>query len=64
MIHVEGSVVPARRGQGIGTLLVAGMVERAARARPEVRRDLPAKLTSAGLTSNLAQGDPLGLRAL
>jgi len=33
MIHVEGSVVPARRGQGIGTLLVAGMVERAARAR-------------------------------
>ena len=33
MIHVEGSVVPARRGQGIGTLLVAGMVEGAARAR-------------------------------
>jgi mycothiol synthase len=60
MIHVEGSVLPARRGQGIGTLLVAGMVERAARARAEIRRDLPAKLTSVGLTSNLAQRDLLG----
>ena len=60
MIQVEGSVLPSRRGQGIGTLLVAGMVERAARARTEVRPDLPAKLTSAGLTSNLAQCDLLG----
>jgi mycothiol synthase len=60
MIHVEGSVLPARRGQGIGTLLVAGMVERAARARAEMRPDLPAKLTCVGLTSNLAQRDLLG----
>jgi mycothiol synthase len=59
-IQVEGSVLPARRGQGIGTLLVAGMVERAARMRAEIRRDLPAKLTSTGLTSNLAQRDLLG----
>jgi mycothiol synthase len=59
-IHVEGSVLPARRGQGIGTLLVAGMVERAARAGTEIRPDLPAKLTTAGRTSNLAQGDLLG----
>jgi mycothiol synthase len=58
-IQVEGSVLPARRGQGIGTLLVAGMVERAARMRAEIHPDLPAKLTSAGLTSNLAQGDLL-----
>jgi len=60
MIHVEGSVLPARRGEGIGTLLVAGMVERAARARAEIRPDLPARLTSVGLTSNLAQGNLLG----
>jgi mycothiol synthase len=60
MIHVEGSVLPARRGQGIGTLLVAGMVERAARMRAEIRPDLPAKVTSAGITSNQSQGDLLG----
>jgi mycothiol synthase len=60
MIHVEGSVLPARRGQGIGTLLVAGMVERAAQVRAELRRDLPAKVTGTGLTSNLAQSDLLG----
>ena len=64
MIHVEGSVLPARRGQGIGTVLVAGMVERAACARTEIRRDLPAKLTSTGLTSNLAQEDLLGSAGL
>lgn len=60
MIQVEGSVLPSRRGQGIGTLLVAGMVERAAEVRAGVRRELPAKLTIAGLTSNLAQRDLLG----
>jgi mycothiol synthase len=60
MIQVEGSVLPARRGQGIGTLLVAGMVERAACVRAEIRPHLPAKLACAGLTSNLAQGDLLG----
>ncbi|MEO6142930.1 MAG: GNAT family N-acetyltransferase [Dermatophilaceae bacterium] len=60
MIDVVGSVLPARRGQGIGTLLVAGMVDRAARASAETRPDLPAKLTSTGLTSNQAQGDLLG----
>jgi len=60
IVHVEGSVLPARRGQGIGTLLVAGMVERAACVRAEIRPDLPAKLTSGGLTSNLAQGELLG----
>jgi ribosomal protein S18 acetylase RimI-like enzyme len=59
-IHVEGSVLPARRGQGIGTLLVAGMVERAAQMRAEIRPDLPARITGVGLTSNLAQGDLLG----
>jgi mycothiol synthase len=60
IVHVEGSVLPARRGQGIGTLLVAGMVERAACVRMELRPHLPAKVTSTGLTSNQAQGDLLG----
>jgi mycothiol synthase len=59
-IDVLGSVLPSRRGQGIGTILVAGMVQRAARIRAEMCRDLPAKLTSVGLTSNLAQSDLLG----
>jgi mycothiol synthase len=59
-IQVEGSVLPPRRGQGIGALLVAAMVERAAHVRAEMRPDLPAKLTKAGLTSNLAQRDLLG----
>jgi mycothiol synthase len=59
-IQVEGSVLPARRGTGIGTMLVAAMVDRAAGARTEIRPDLPARLTSSGLTSNLAQHDLLG----
>ena len=58
-VHVQGSVLPARRSQGIGTLLVTGMVERAAQARDERRPDLPARLVAEGLTSDLAQADLL-----
>ena len=60
MIQVDGSVLPSRRDQGIGTLLVAAMVARAAQVRGEARPDLPAKLAIAGLTSNIAQRDLLG----
>lgn len=58
-VHVQGSVLPARRGQGVGTLLVAGMVERAAEARDERRPDLPARLVAAGQSSDAAQADLL-----
>jgi mycothiol synthase len=64
-VHVQGSVLPDRRGQGIGTLLVTGMVERSAQARDERRPDRPAKLLAEGLSSDVAQADLLasvGLR--
>lgn len=59
-VDLEGSVLPSRRGEGIGTLLVAAMVERAACVRTEIHPDLPAKVSSVGLASNLAQCDLLG----
>jgi mycothiol synthase len=58
-IDMQGSVLPARRAQGIGTLLVTRMVERATRARDERRPDLPARLFVAGLSSDDAQADLL-----
>jgi mycothiol synthase len=64
-VHLQGSVLPARRGQGVGTLLVTGMVERSAQARDERRPDLPARLLAEGLSSDGAQADLLasvGLR--
>ncbi len=58
-VHMQGSVLPARRAQGIGTLLATGMVERAAQARNERHPDLPARLVAAGLSSDMAQADLL-----
>jgi mycothiol synthase len=58
-VHMQGSVLPARRAQGIGTLLVTGMVERAAQARDERRPDLPARLVVTGLSSDDVQADLL-----
>jgi mycothiol synthase len=58
-VDMQGSVLPARRAQGIGALLVTGMVERSAVARDERRPDLPARLFAAGLSFDLAQADLL-----
>ena len=58
-VHVQGAVLPARRGQGIGTRLVAAMLARAEEASTERRPDLPAKLTTTGLSSDAAQADLL-----
>lgn|GEM_PF-906463 len=58
-VHVQGSVLPARRAQGVGTLLVTAMVERATQARDERRPDLPARLVAEGLSSDMAQADLL-----
>jgi mycothiol synthase len=58
-VHVQGSVLPARRGEGIGTRLVAAMLARAEQAHAERRPDLPARFTTTGLSSDVAQADLL-----
>lgn len=58
-VHVQGSVLPERRGEGIGTLLVEAMLARAEQAHAERRPDLPARLTTTGLSSDEAQADLL-----
>lgn len=54
-VHVEGSVNPARRGEGVGTRLVEAMVARADEVHREKHPELPAKYSLGGLTSNEAQ---------
>lgn len=54
-VNVQGSVLPSRRGEGIGTELVAAMLARGAAAAAERRRDLPARLTATGMSTNAAQ---------
>ena len=63
-VHLQGTVLPDRRGQGIGTRLVAAMVERAATVRDERRPDLPARLVVPGLSSDVAQADLLASAGL
>jgi mycothiol synthase len=58
-VHVQGSVLPARRGQGVGTLLVAAMIGRAAQVRDERQPNLSARVTAAGLSSDAHQADVL-----
>jgi ribosomal protein S18 acetylase RimI-like enzyme len=58
-VHVQGSVLPERRGEGIGSRLVPAMLARAEEARDERRPDLPAKLTTTGLFSDASQADLL-----
>src|SRR5436190_5494713 len=63
-IRVQGSVLPARRGQGVGTLLVAAMIGRAAQVRDERRPNLPARVVAAGLSSDAPQADVLAAAGL
>ncbi len=58
-VHVEGSVNPARRGEGIGHRLVEAMLVRADEVHREKHPDLPAKYSLSGLTSNEAQASLL-----
>ena len=53
--HLEGTVRPDRRGEGIGTELVTAMVARADAIHAERHPDLPAHLAVTGLSSNAAQ---------
>ncbi len=64
-VHVQGSVLPARRGQGVGTRLAAAMLARGTAAAAERRPDLPARVMTTGLSTNATQEDlltSLGLR--
>jgi ribosomal protein S18 acetylase RimI-like enzyme len=54
-VHVEGSVLPRRRGEGIGTLLAEAMLERGRAAGRERRTDLPIRITTTGMSTNTAQ---------
>ena len=54
-VHVEGSVDPARRGEGIGHRLVEAMAARADEVHRERHPELPARYSVSGLTSNDAQ---------
>jgi mycothiol synthase len=63
-LNVNGSVRPNRRGQGIGTVLAASMLERGRAAAAERRSDLPARITTTGLSSNADQEALLGAHGL
>ena len=66
MVETQGSVRPDRRAQGVGTVLVAGMVERSGQARDDHCPGRPVRLLTAGLSSDDAQAELLasvGLRA-
>ncbi|MGA9748800.1 MAG: GNAT family N-acetyltransferase [Nocardioides sp.] len=54
-IHVEGSVVPARRGEGIGTRVVSAMLARADDVHAERHPERPAKINLTGLSANTEQ---------
>jgi mycothiol synthase len=58
-VHVQGAVLPQRRGEGIGTALATAMVARGTEAAAERSPDLPARLTTTGLSTNAAQEDLL-----
>lgn len=64
-VHVQGSVLPERRGQGVGSRLAPAMLARGTAAATERRPDLPARIMTTGLSANAAQEDlltSLGLR--
>jgi mycothiol synthase len=58
-VHVQGAVRPTRRGEGIGTELVRAMIARGTAAARERRPELPALLTTTGMSTNTAQEDLL-----
>jgi len=58
-VHVEGSVDPARRGEGIGTRLVEAMIARADELHRERHPDLSARFHLTGLSGNVVQEEVL-----
>jgi len=59
-IHVQGSVRPDRRGEGIGSLLVERMLARAREAHQQKHPGLPAKVMLTGLADNTEQAALVG----
>lgn len=59
LTYVTGCVHPARRGEGIGTVLAAAMVRRAEERHREVAPDLTALVRASGLTDDTAKRDLL-----
>jgi mycothiol synthase len=57
--HVEGTVDPARRGRGIGTLLVDAMIARADEVHRERHPEMPARLGLSGISTNTSQAELL-----
>ncbi|MDQ4055097.1 MAG: GNAT family N-acetyltransferase [Actinomycetota bacterium] len=65
-VHLEGSVRPDRRSEGIGTRLVEAMLARADEVHAEKHPEMPATYAVTGLSVNTAQEQLLagaGLRA-
>ncbi len=58
-VHTEGVVHPGRRSEGIGSALVAAMLDRARAAHHERHPDLPGKIMLSGLSANTAQEELL-----
>jgi mycothiol synthase len=58
-VHVQGSVLPDRRGEGIGSRLAAAMLERGHAAARERRPELPTRVTTTGMSTNTEQEDLL-----
>jgi len=56
-VHLEGSVNPARRGEGIGTRVVEAMLARADEVHAEKHPEMPARFALSGLSTNTAQGE-------
>lgn len=59
-VHVEGSVHPGHRGEGIGSKLVAAMLARADEVHAERHPDLPAHFAATGVSTNTQQEHLLG----
>jgi ribosomal protein S18 acetylase RimI-like enzyme len=59
-VHGAGGVLPARRGEGIGSRLVTGMVRRASAVAAARRPELPARLSTFTVATNRAAADLLG----
>lgn len=57
--HLDGTVRPDRRGEGIGTALVTAMVARVDAVHAGRHPELPARLEVSGLSTNTAQGSLL-----
>ncbi|HET6624915.1 MAG TPA: GNAT family N-acetyltransferase [Nocardioidaceae bacterium] len=56
-VPMEGSVHPARRGEGVGTLLATAMLARARAVHARTHPEVPALYMVGGMSQNTAQAD-------